>query len=196
MSVNQDTAPIEYRDVFGFPGYCVGDDGSVWSCRAWVPGKPRRQCGITGSRWRQLKPRRLRKYHSVALFDVVGNRVTRYVAHLVLETFVGPRPANMEACHDPDPDPANNALMNLRWDSKAANAQDRERWRAMNNIAAPKNFACRGDKNPKATLTDEQVHDIRRQFAIGVPQYELRRRLGVPSSTMSMICTRKRRTYS
>jgi hypothetical protein len=26
--------PIEYRDVVGFPGYRVGNDGSVWS-RNW-----------------------------------------------------------------------------------------------------------------------------------------------------------------
>jgi hypothetical protein len=44
---------------------------------------------------------------------------------LVLETFVGPCPEGMEACHDPDPDPTNNHLMNLRWDTHLNNMRDR-----------------------------------------------------------------------
>jgi hypothetical protein len=42
---------------------------------------------------------------------------------LVLEAFVGPRPAGMEGCHWDD-DPTNNHLSNLRWDTRSANARD------------------------------------------------------------------------
>lgn len=46
------------------------------------------------------------------------------VHRLVLEAFVGPCPAGMEGCHDPDPDPANNRLANLRWDTRSSNQLD------------------------------------------------------------------------
>lgn len=42
---------------------------------------------------------------------------------LVLEAFVGPRPPGMEACHA-DGNKTNNALSNLRWDTKRANELD------------------------------------------------------------------------
>lgn len=53
-------------------------------------------------------------------------RAVRYTgAHrLVLEAFVGPCPPGMEACHN-DGDPSNNALSNLRWDTKSANMLDK-----------------------------------------------------------------------
>lgn len=50
-------------------------------------------------------------------------RKSRNVAHLVLEAFIGPRPAGMEACHN-DGDPRNNAVGNLRWDTASANRRD------------------------------------------------------------------------
>jgi len=52
----------------------------------------------------------------------IGRR-TRYVHQLVLEAFVGPRPADLDGCHG-DGDPTNNSLANLRWDTTSANAQD------------------------------------------------------------------------
>lgn len=47
----------------------------------------------------------------------------RYVHHLVLEAFVGPRPDGYECCHADD-NPANNHLSNLRWDTRSANSID------------------------------------------------------------------------
>lgn len=49
----------------------------------------------------------------------------RFVHTLVLEAFVGPCPAGMEACHSPDPTPSNCALSNLRWATKSDNARDK-----------------------------------------------------------------------
>lgn len=47
-----------------------------------------------------------------------------FVHTLVLTTFRGPCPAGMECCHDPDPDPTNNRLTNLRWDTHSGNVRD------------------------------------------------------------------------
>ena len=54
----------------------------------------------------------------------IGKRDRRYVHTLVLEAFVGPRPAGCEACHN-DGDVYNNAVTNLRWDTASANQRDR-----------------------------------------------------------------------
>lgn len=51
---------------------------------------------------------------------------TYRVHRLVLEAFVGPCPAGMEACHWDD-DPSNNQLSNLRWDTSTANKRDMAR---------------------------------------------------------------------
>lgn len=53
-----------------------------------------------------------------------GKRKHFHVHVLVLKTFVGPCPLNMEACHA-DGDRTNCYLSNLRWDSKSGNYNDR-----------------------------------------------------------------------
>jgi hypothetical protein len=63
----------------------------------WLPGKPiRRGSG-----------------HQVVNLHRDGQKVPRYVHHLVLEAFVGPRPEGLVCCHW-DGDPGNNRLENLR----------------------------------------------------------------------------------
>lgn len=52
-----------------------------------------------------------------------GQCKSRVIHQVVLEAFVGPRPPGMEACHN-DGDKSNNALSNLRWDTKKANEFD------------------------------------------------------------------------
>jgi hypothetical protein len=48
----------------------------------------------------------------------------------VLRTFVGPRPDRMMCCHFPDPNGANCALSNLRWDGGPENWNDLRAHRA------------------------------------------------------------------
>lgn len=72
-----------------------------------------------------LKPAIVRGYERVVL-QRDKQKVNAAVHRLVLEAFVGPCPDGMEACHADD-DRRHNALDNLRWDTKAANCQDRTR---------------------------------------------------------------------
>jgi hypothetical protein len=66
------------------------------------------------------------KYPTVS-FTYPGKKRKCFNVHsLVLETFVGPRPQNLEACHT-DNNPKNNKLDNLRYDTRSANALDRRR---------------------------------------------------------------------
>jgi hypothetical protein len=113
----------EYRDIAGFVGYRVGNDGTVWSClRRVARGQPRQP----GPVWFRLSPDPGTDGHlRVPLFRD-GKAVRRLVHHLVLEAFVGPCPEGMEGCHFPDWNPANNHLSNLRWDTRQGNWRDRK----------------------------------------------------------------------
>lgn len=81
----------------------------------------------------------------------LGNGKNKNVSHLVLETFIGPRPKGMWCCHFDD-DPKNNNLSNLRWDLPSGNYQD----------AIRNGRSCRGQKNGNHKLSKEQVLEIRR----------------------------------
>jgi hypothetical protein len=48
----------------------------------------------------------------------------RYIHHIVLEAFVGPRPKGCETCHG-DGDRKNNRVDNLRWDTRKNNFADK-----------------------------------------------------------------------
>ena len=47
----------------------------------------------------------------------------RYIHHLVLESFVGPCPLGMQACHN-NGDKTDNRSANLRWDTPSSNNRD------------------------------------------------------------------------
>ena len=70
-----------------------------------------------------LSPRVAKSGHEfVALYGDHG-RINIAVHVLVLETFVGPRPAGLDACHWNDI-PSDNRVENLRWGTRSDNAQD------------------------------------------------------------------------
>jgi hypothetical protein len=111
----------EWRPVRGFEGiYEISSLGNVrsldrrvWSARGfWAALKGR-----------VIRPAALPTGHLHVLLRHDGKRSNRQVHRMVLEAFVGPCPDGMEACHG-DGDPANNALSNLRWDSRSANLKD------------------------------------------------------------------------
>jgi hypothetical protein len=56
----------------------------------------------------------------------LGRAAQVYVHHLVLEAFVGPRPAGRQAAHG-DGDKANNVVTNLRWATRKENEGDKVR---------------------------------------------------------------------
>lgn len=108
--------PKNFVPVVGYPSYLINKSGVV-----------------IGKSGRPLKPRKMQPsrngnlaYLMVALYDGTGmqGRSDRYVHHLVLETFVGPRPEGMEARHL-NGDYSDNRLQNLAWGTKAQNMQDR-----------------------------------------------------------------------
>lgn len=109
---------VRWVAIQGYEGvYEVSDQGHVRSLDrpdAW--GRP--------ARGRVLKPYTTTSGHQRVTLCLKG-KIRRFFVHrLVLTAFVGPQPADTEACHN-DGNPANNVVLNLRWDTKKANAQDR-----------------------------------------------------------------------
>lgn len=182
MGTHQSTTVslVEYRAIPGFPGYRIGDDGSVWSqwhrqSLGYGGGIKRVQTG----EWAELKQQRSGDVHRRVDLCRDGTVCQRLVHRLVLEAFVGPCPLGMECCHN-DGDPTNNRLGNLRWDTRKANRAD-----AIRHGTHP----C-GERSPAAKLTAEQVRAIRREFATGrVTKTKLANDYGIARSTLQSILT-------
>jgi hypothetical protein len=88
-----------------------------------------------------------RGYLMVAPVVDGANKVMR-VHQVVLAAFVGPRPPGMVACHN-NGIASDNAVANLRWDTPAANVQDRinsGRYHKNQKLTAEKALAIREDQ--------------------------------------------------
>lgn len=79
----------------------------------------------------------VRSGHLIVKLWMANLETPRYVHQLVLESFVGPCPPNMEGRHIDD-DPANNNISNLCWGSRRENMLDRQR----NGIDHGRNKVC------------------------------------------------------
>lgn len=129
---------IEWQPLDDCPGYAVSDQGEVLSRRAF----------------RTLAPFVASRSGHLAVDLPIGRR---YVHRLVLETFVGPRPEGMEACHN-NGDPTDNRLGNLRWDTRSENVKDAVRHGVVLGAAnAAKTHCPQGHEyNGDNTYTDPQ----------------------------------------
>lgn len=108
----------EWRPVVGYEGaYEVSDLGRVRSLDR-IDSRGNRAWG------RLLRADPQASGHLRVALCVEGKARRLFVHKLVLDAFVGPCPVGMETCHN-DGDPTNNAVSNLRWDTKSANARDR-----------------------------------------------------------------------
>lgn len=105
-----------------------------------------------------------------------GGRGKRTQVHrLVLEAFVGPCPAGMEACHG-NGVRADNRLENLRWDTRVANFADRDRH----------GNTVRGEKSRNAKLTEADVrlaYSLRERQSVA----SIAKMLGVTSGMLHAI---------
>lgn len=172
-----DNPIVEYRDIPGFPGYRVGDDGSVWSCLVRVYlGRQGSHC-VTGVEWHRMKPNTNNSGHFSALLYREKKQYRRFIHRLVLLAFVGPRPEGMEACHFPDHDPSNNRLTNLRWDTHKANCDDRDKH----------DRTYRGERHHRAKLNAAQVSAIKIASEGGESIHAMARKYGVNRWTIKRI---------
>ncbi len=112
----------EWRDIPGFEGYQVSDQGRV---RTFLR---RGNCTVRmGTEPRILKRHILPNgYHHLALYTGKGVH-RRYVHRLVLEAFVGPPPPGMVSRHILNNNRSDNRLVNLCWGTVSENIYDRVR---------------------------------------------------------------------
>jgi hypothetical protein len=164
---------VVYREVVGFPGYRVGDDGSVWSSR--TPGNEH-----VVSDWRR-KATGLRNGYPTVQLCRRGGASTRTVHRVVLEAFVGFRPPGYE-CRHLDGDRTNNRLENICWGTPQENEADKVRHGRRFGVANP----------TWAKLSPEKVVNIRRRFASGdATARELGREFGVTHEAIYLLIRRK-----
>lgn len=166
-------AGVEYRDVADFPGYRVGNDGTVWSCfKRGGAGKG----WHVGEKWSLLTSSAGKKGHMRIALYKGGHSVRKSVHHLVLEAFVGPRQPGMEGCHFPDWNPSNNHVSNLRWDTPQGNWVDRK---------------IHGHARSYSKLTERDVEAIRDLASQGVTKKEIATKFGVSDTQVGNIVQRK-----
>jgi len=174
MLAHQRPVGIEYRDISGFLGYQVGNDGSVWS--QWKLGSTRR----LGTNYRQLHlGDNGDGYAVVKLYQEIGKGQMRKVHRLILEAFVGPCPPNQEVRHLNDIK-TDNRHSNLCYGTRSANQLDRH------------GRGClRGEAHPQAKLTEADVHFIRDAKKTETNYRKLARQLGVSRQTITKIVNRQ-----
>lgn len=176
---------VRFKQVKGYPGYFVSNDGRVWTTRY----KKRKRTGIgfewcNGGVWIPMKLKPARKYGYLrAVLRGGPNTVQKAlpVHRLVLEHFFGPCPLGMECCHE-DGDASNNHISNLRWDTRSANNQDKKRHGTF----------MIGERHGMAIFTEKAVRDIRAEYATGLKTYtQIGRERGVSLSTIRSIVIRR-----
>jgi hypothetical protein len=142
---------VEYREVSGFPGYRVGDDGTVWSSRISRSSRKKPWQQLVGSADRKGR------YRAVILCHKGVKRHVR-VAALVLEVFGVARPAGHIIKHLND---------------------DRADCRLSNLAVVPCKGVNAGVKNPFRKFTEYQVREIRERYSKGETITKLARERGV-----------------
>lgn len=162
-----------YLPVPGYPGYLVGDDGSAWS--------QKNNHGKLTGQWKRLKPGgHLRSGHLSIGLVRDGKRVFCRVHRLVLEAFVGPCPAGMEACHSND-NPIDNRASNLKWDTRQNNLAQRDQ----------RGRQAHGEGHGRAKLRESDIPNVFVLSALGFSHRRIARFMGVSQNPISKILNGK-----
>lgn len=169
---------VEFRLADGNQGYCVGDNGSVWS-RVKRAGRGKIKFG----EWTQLKPSPQYRGHMTVW---LGRKNQRFVHRLVLEAFRGPCPEGMECLHG-DGVPANNNLWNLKWGTPKQNHED--------SVRHGTAYCVSGKFCPTYTLGEEQVKSIVEMCRNGATQTKAAEFYGVHSTNVNAIMTGRSWSY-
>lgn len=159
-SSTSDTTRLRIAACRSYPGYYASTNGRVFSNRANEFGaNPLRRGRLIGPRpLREMRGRIMSGYLRLIIRAPSGKRTTG-IHELVLDAFVGPRPAGNH-CRHLSGDRLDNRLDNLAWGTPSENAQD---------LKAAAN-APWGDRHPQAKLTYEKVREIRRDYRRGAAE--------------------------
>jgi hypothetical protein len=163
--VKEDAMPefdstLEFRSLPEFPGYQIGNDGTVWS--AWRKGVRfgRSRKWLLTDTWTQLVTKKANRCQ-VGLRHKSGRVKRTWVYILVLTAFVGPRPKGMYGLHNNDITD-DNRISNLRWGSHTENMRDvwrnhrREKKERLPRLP-PKDFVSFGEAIPDGDLIYKEI---------------------------------------
>jgi DNA-binding XRE family transcriptional regulator len=166
----------QWRPVVGYEGrYEVSDLGRVRSL-----ANKRRKSELILKQATHVKSGHLLVNLTDTHLDGRWRQTSHYVHALVLTAFSGACPVGLEGCHN-DGDPANNALSNLRWDTREGNQADRVTHGTSN----------RGARNGQAKLDEARAHEIKRRLTAKETQASIAKAMGVSRSAVSAIATGK-----
>jgi hypothetical protein len=154
-----------WKPITGYQGYEVSDAGQVRSYRA-RNGQP------LPSTPHIIKPAPTRRgYLTVGLGNGRGHTKTYKVHRLVLTAFIGPPPDGCVACHNNGCN-TDNRLVNLRWDTAAANVRDTLRH-------GTHRHAGNGEDHPNAMLTNAQAAMAKTMLAGGMSARRISEAMGI-----------------
>jgi hypothetical protein len=172
------------KAIPNFPHYFADTAGNIWSERTFGPkGKNR-----VSLKLRKLKP--TKHYKNGYLFVTLSYRYkkkkyNKNVHRLILETFTGPCPVGMEACHK-DGNKLNNKLYNLKWGTHSDNEKDKTKH---GTRFQPDN---KGERHGRAKLTNLDVMEIKKLLKRNcLKGYEIAKIYGVTRKTISSINLRR-----
>ena len=140
--------------VLGFEGhYEVSDQGSVRSLDRVIKCK--------SGKHRSYKGRLLRlrvNTNGYLITDLYKDlkKITRTAHSLVAEAFIGPRPNDLEVCHN-DGNRLNSCLSNLRYGTRTENFSD----------CLIHGTRARGSSHGNSKLTESQVIEIKQRASFG-----------------------------
>lgn len=168
----------EWKPVAGIDGYLVSNLGRIRSIKPRKGARSQVNDGLlTG--WIQTVRNGYKR--QLIAFRVDGKTIIKRVHHVVLEAFIGPRQQNHEALHG-NGDALDNRLDNLRWGTHHENVKDCIVHGTKTNPPVHAGMA-----HHNATLSTEQVEEIRRtEFKRGT-QAALARQFGVAPITIQRI---------
>ena len=163
----------EWRIIPGFSSYEVSECGEV----------RRRENSHTAKAGRILKKRQnIQDYFRIGLNGDDGKIKDRFVHRLVALAFLGNPPTEKHQVGHNDGSKTNNHYTNLRWVTVKENSEDR----------IIHGTDCKGDKNPKAKLSIEDVKRIREDYANGIKNItQLSSQYNVTKTTISYAIKRK-----
>lgn len=162
---------MTWKDIQGYEGrYQVSDDGQVKS----LPNS-RRKTELIMRNCPHIKSGQL-IVNLTYSHDGVWRQRKHYVHALVLLAFRGEPATGQEGCHN-DGSPANNALGNLRWDTRAGNQADRDLHGTSN----------KGERNASAKLDETTVRSIKCRLTAGEKVGALAKEFGLWHGAISSI---------
>jgi hypothetical protein len=181
-----------WKDVPGYEEYYQASNlGSIRSIPRIVPYGKGKTCKIQG---RILKPRADNKGRLTVTLCKEKQVKVFFVHHLVLLSFVGPRPEGMICRHFPDRNPSNCNLNNIQWGTYQENERDKV-FHGTDRRIGPKGVHYNiGESNGmQSKMTVKSVRELRALYTSGhYTQKELAERFNISDTLVCHIINRKK----